>query len=168
MQPIWQLVSQRLSPSDRQQRWGALALVTAPLIGAPLYNLGWRIPGLVCPLRHWTGIPCPTCGMTRSLMAVVRGDWEQALIHHVFGPLLFIGLVLCVIQLAIELYSGHRVQAIYSPLVRAFQRDRRYPLTALGLLLGYHALRLSYLATTGELQQAFWQSPLGQWLAMVT
>lgn len=167
MQPIWQLSSQRLSPSDRQQRWGTLALVATPLIGAPLYNLGWRIPGLVCPLRHWTGIPCPTCGMTRSLMAMVRGDWEQALIHHVFGPLLLIGLVLGVIHLAIELYSDHRVQAVYSPLVRAFWRDQRYPLTALGLLLGYHTVRLSYLAVTGELQQAFWQSPLGQWLAMV-
>ncbi|WP_448560684.1 DUF2752 domain-containing protein [Trichothermofontia sp.] len=168
MYPIWRLSTQRLSVSDRQQRWGALVLVAAPLIGAPLYNLGFRIPGLVCPLRHWTGIPCPTCGMTRSLMAVVRGEWDQAFIHHLFGPFLFIGLILCVMHWVIELLSDHQVQAFYSPWVRACGRDRRYPLTALGLLLGYHALRLSYLTTTGELQQAFWQSPLGQWLGMVT
>ncbi len=134
----------------------------APPIGALLYNQGLRLPGVVCPLRHWTGIPCPTCGMTRSLMAVVRGDWDQAVIEHLFGPVLFIVLVLGLLQVAIELTTGHHVKVIYHPLVRQFGRDRRYILGALGCLLGYYALRLSYWSSTGELVQGIWQSPLGQ------
>ena len=27
-------------------------------------------PGFACPLRTWTGIPCPLCGMTTSVVAV--------------------------------------------------------------------------------------------------
>jgi|GEM_PF-524053 len=162
VKPLWQLSSHQLSQRDRQQRWGALGLMTAPLIGAPLYNLGWWIPGFVCPLRHWTGVPCPTCGLTRSLMAVVRGDWSQAVMHHLFGPLLFLVLLVGIIQFAIELRSGRKLHAFYSPWIQQWGRDRRYALSALAALLIYHALRLSYLASTGRLQQDFWLSPLGQ------
>ena len=35
-------------------------------------------PGLVCPLRAITGIPCPACGMTTSVEATVRLDLEAA------------------------------------------------------------------------------------------
>jgi hypothetical protein len=31
-------------------------------------------PPVLCPLRTATGIPCPFCGMTRSVVAAVHGD----------------------------------------------------------------------------------------------
>lgn len=31
-------------------------------------------PGPACPLRTWTGIPCPLCGMTTSVTSTLRGD----------------------------------------------------------------------------------------------
>ncbi|MCP9806114.1 DUF2752 domain-containing protein [Cyanobium sp. T1B-Tous] len=43
----------------------------------------WR-----CPLRQLTGIPCPTCFLTRSVLATLRGDWAQAVTWHALGPLL--------------------------------------------------------------------------------
>jgi hypothetical protein len=35
-------------------------------------------PGFACPLRSWTGIPCPLCGMTTSVVATVHGDLVSA------------------------------------------------------------------------------------------
>ena len=32
-----------------------------------------------CPLRQLTGIPCPTCYLTRSVLATLHGDLAQAL-----------------------------------------------------------------------------------------
>lgn len=36
-------------------------------------------PGLACPLRSLTGIPCPLCGMTRSVTATVHLRLSEAL-----------------------------------------------------------------------------------------
>jgi len=39
-------------------------------------HTGW--PGLPCPLRTLTGVPCPFCGMTTATVAVCHGDWAGA------------------------------------------------------------------------------------------
>ncbi len=35
-------------------------------------------PGLICPLRAVTGIPCPLCGMTTSVVATLEGRLGDA------------------------------------------------------------------------------------------
>lgn len=68
-----------------QQRWlASLPLVTLTYLAAR--GQGVHLPGIICPLRSVTGIPCPTCHLTRSAMATLRGDLGLALHHHVFGP----------------------------------------------------------------------------------
>ena len=42
-------------------------------------------PGLVCPLRTLTGLPCPLCGMTTSVEATLSGDIGGALEANPFG-----------------------------------------------------------------------------------
>lgn len=49
---------------------------------------------LKCPLHFFTGWLCPTCGMTRSFVAILRGEWIAAINYHPLGPLLFIVLFL--------------------------------------------------------------------------
>jgi Protein of unknown function (DUF2752) len=36
--------------------------------------------GVACPLRSVTGVPCPLCGMTRGVTALVHGDVGRAVI----------------------------------------------------------------------------------------
>src|SRR3954453_19408279 len=43
-----------------------------------------------CPFRHITGHPCPTCGLTRSGVAFLHGDFGASFHAHPFGPLLFV------------------------------------------------------------------------------
>ena len=35
-----------------------------------------------CLFKTATGIPCPSCGMTRATLALVHGDWSTALALH--------------------------------------------------------------------------------------
>ena len=52
------------------------------------------IPGFSCPIRHATGIPCPSCFLTRSICASLGGDFAYAFKLHLFGPPLTILLIL--------------------------------------------------------------------------
>lgn len=52
------------------------------------------IPGLSCIMRSTTGIPCPTCYLTRATSSALVGDITQSFQFHAFGPLVAILLVL--------------------------------------------------------------------------
>jgi hypothetical protein len=62
----------------------------------------WR-----CPLRQLTGLPCPTCFLTRSVLATLRGDWAQAVAWHALGPM----LVALVLGLCLWTLLGGRISA---------------------------------------------------------
>ncbi|MEO1003151.1 MAG: DUF2752 domain-containing protein [Cyanobacteria bacterium J06638_7] len=51
------------------------------------------LPGWPCPLRALTGIPCPTCFLTRATSLALRGDLAGSLQWHAFGPLAAAGLL---------------------------------------------------------------------------
>lgn len=148
-----------LTASARHLRWGILGLTGAPVIGANLYNQGYSIPW-ICPILHFTGVPCPTCGMTRSFMAMARGDWEQAVAYHGFGVILFTSFLIASLHVALELYTHQKIFTPYTRLVV----DRRFQVCALLSLFAYHGYRLLLLAKVGALQQGFLHSPLGQML----
>jgi hypothetical protein len=42
-------------------------------------------PGLACPLRATTGVPCPLCGMTTSVKATCNGHLAAAVAANPFG-----------------------------------------------------------------------------------
>jgi hypothetical protein len=46
-----------------------------------------------CPLKTVTGIPCPMCGMTRGVTALVHGDFARALLMNP-ASYLFVALAL--------------------------------------------------------------------------
>ena len=47
---------------------------------------------VLCPLKRLTGIPCPTCGATRAVLALVHGRFIEAL---QINPLVI--LIICVL-----------------------------------------------------------------------
>lgn len=60
-----------------------------------------------CPLRHIIGIPCPTCGMTRSYRSLLRAKWEQAFLYH---PLFWIVPIL--VGLILLRHTNQRIRQL--------------------------------------------------------
>jgi hypothetical protein len=76
-----------------------LRIVGAAMLGVaavrPLLPFEFVPP---CPLRTITGIPCPLCGMTRGVTALVHGDIARAAVLNP-GSFLVVGLaVLLLVQ----------------------------------------------------------------------
>jgi hypothetical protein len=70
---------------------GAL-IVAGLVVGAVIPpDLLEHAPNL-CPFRMSTGLPCPGCGMTRSVVRLLHGDVSASLWFHPLGPLLVLGL----------------------------------------------------------------------------
>ncbi len=61
---------------DAGQLRGAGAAMLAVAVAMPWLPHG---PGLPCPLRTVTGVPCPLCGMTRAVTMAVHGDLGASL-----------------------------------------------------------------------------------------
>lgn len=151
-----------LSVAARRVRCGILGVAIAPIVGSFLYNQGYRVPLLGCPIRYLTGVPCPTCGMTRSFMAIARGDLGAAIQYHWFGPLLFtVGLV-AIVHLSLELKAR---RPIGTPYTKLFMNQNLQILSFL-VFLGYYLYRLDSLFRSGELYTAIVRSPLGHLLGI--
>ena len=51
----------------------------------------------ICLVQSTTGMPCPGCGMTRSMSCAARGMLEQSWSHHPFGLPFFVLLIWIVV-----------------------------------------------------------------------
>ena len=79
----------------------ALLVLDALFAGAYLTAsvLGWS-----CPLQHFTGIPCPGCGLSRAASLLTQGRLEESLTVHPF----LISLLFVLVLWAWERYGRNR------------------------------------------------------------
>lgn len=69
----------------------------AMLVAAAARPMLHGSPGVSCPLRALTGIPCPLCGMTTSVTAAVHADLGAAIAANPAGIVAVVIAVLAVI-----------------------------------------------------------------------
>ena len=69
-------------------------------------------PGITCPLRSLTGIPCPLCGMTTSVEDTVHAHIGRALAANPGG----IGAVIAAIAVLVLRPVNIRIPAFLPPL----------------------------------------------------
>jgi hypothetical protein len=89
----------------------------------------------LCVFKMLTGLPCPGCGITKSIIFLYQGELYKSLSYHVFGPAVVLFCLFLLILLPIELF-------IKKSVARKLFYSRKLALT-LALFLGiYHLVRL--------------------------
>jgi hypothetical protein len=146
-------IAQRLAPPVLaqllEQRATGLVIGSFAVVHLGLMHFG--LPAWSCPIRHTLGIPCPGCGLSRAIAALLHGDWRTALERHAFAPVILAALVLLVGMALLPEPARRRGIA----LVARFER-----LTGLTALL-LVALVVYWLARLLVLRSAFIHSTLG-------
>jgi hypothetical protein len=82
-------------PAPARRPW---LRVAALLLAAAALGLIWLLPldqfPSLCTTRRIAGIPCPTCGMGRSLHALLHADVRESFRYHPLGPVFAAAAVL--------------------------------------------------------------------------
>ncbi|MGA7159813.1 MAG: DUF2752 domain-containing protein [Bacteroidota bacterium] len=90
-----------------------LYIVLAGLSLAGYGWLGWNFiegsetSGLpsVCLFKEITGLPCPSCGTTRSLLLLMSGRLHESLMMNPFGIVLALALVIVPLWIMIDTFG---------------------------------------------------------------
>lgn len=96
-----------LSPGQRILRSIAFAMLVVYLV----WQVYWLAQGTIPPslLMAATGIPAPTTGGTRSLKALLDGDWRLSLYHNAMTlPIMAISLY-SLVQIVAQKWRGTKI-----------------------------------------------------------
>ncbi len=100
-----------------------------------------HLPGWPCPFKAIFGIPCPGCGLSTSIAALLHGDWQNAFSLHAFAPVFLLAVVLL---LTVSLLpSPVRTRMIH--WIRFVELHTGISVMLLTLLFFYWGLRLLFL-----------------------
>jgi len=113
----------------------------------------------LCMLRHLSGMPCPTCGVSRSLRAIGQGEVAAAVRFHPLGPVYY-GLLLVVLvrSAGVALRGRTWLERTARVLVGCI------PLLAAVTVVVY-AVRMWLFFASGAGAEAWGASPLGRLLS---
>ena len=68
-----------------------------------------QLPHNACLFFGLTGIPCPFCGLTRSLWAAADGRWLWSFTFAPLGGMVYLGALLFLAIVAVEIITGRRL-----------------------------------------------------------
>ena len=74
-------MNQRLTPVS----WVILVSVPLVVLGAVVYPYILGSGKDLCAVHYMLGLPCPGCGFTRSIVALIHGDVVQSVRWHPMG-----------------------------------------------------------------------------------
>ena len=138
-----------------------LAVFAASFLGVDR----WSLPGIspiggegstTCLLRRATGLPCATCGMTRSFCAIGQGEFGAAFAQHPLGPILYAFFVLVMLRSATVAATGRRT------LPQAGRVFLWMAAVLVAVILVVWVVCLCEMVVSGEAAEAWRASLLGQ------
>ena len=71
----------------------------------------------VCLFKHVTGIPCPSCGSTRSAISLLKGDFAGAIFWNPFGILILFILIVSPVWIIYDLIG--RKETLFNFYIRS-------------------------------------------------
>jgi hypothetical protein len=132
-----------MSPEERRRLAAAFILLVLGLAASALLPAHRPLPFELCVLHRLTGLPCLTCGLTRSVCLILQGRWTEGIGMHPAGPMAVLLAAGSALWLGMEAMAGRPL----APRLRG---------RALRLLAGAGGV-ISLVAWVGRVGEALYQ-----------
>lgn len=116
-----------------------LMLVGYAWIGFQVYHPAHHDEFSFCFFKNLTGIPCPSCGITRSIVLFCQGNVAEAILLNPLGLIAALALLIAPFWILFDSMTGSQsVATAYKKMERFIQQQKVYvPLIALLILNWY-------------------------------
>lgn len=113
------------------------------LLAGCLAGYGWLLHTVdhpqneltVCLVKNVTGLPCPSCGSTRAVVALAQGDWWGALEWNPLGVLVALILLIAPVWIAYDMGNGKATLYNFSLRAETFLQQKWVAIPAVLLVL---------------------------------
>lgn len=89
----------------------------------------------VCLFKQVTGLPCPSCGATHSVLYLLQGNIEEAVIINPLGILLFFSMILLPIWLAYDFIKNKNGLFNFYKKTEILLRQKQWAIPAIALIM---------------------------------
>lgn len=90
----------------------------------------------VCLIKHTTGVPCPSCGSTRFLLALLQGDLVAALHWNPLGLLLLLIMLVAPLWILYDVVLGRETLFLSYKRTEHLLKRKWIAIPALLMVLG--------------------------------
>ncbi|TXD95100.1 DUF2752 domain-containing protein [Gillisia hiemivivida] len=88
-----------------------------------LYSLNSSIE--VCLIKHVTGVPCPSCGSTRSVISLAKGDFLGSIFINPLGLVVALIMILAPLWVIFDLITKrHSLFAFYRQIENYLKKPK--------------------------------------------
>jgi hypothetical protein len=89
----------------------------------------------VCLIKHFTNVPCPSCGSTRSVLAILKGDFLQGFYFNPFGYILILILIILPLWLSYDYFKQKNTFFRFYTRTETFLQQKKTAIPAILLVL---------------------------------
>jgi hypothetical protein len=126
-------------------------LVIPFLLGLQNTNNSLEKEQSLCPLKMATGFPCPSCGITKSIVYFYDGNILKSISYHILGPIVVPFCVFLILLLLVEIKTGN----VY---FNKWFYNKKAAYFLAGFLIIYHSIRLIFFIRENSLDSILEQS----------
>lgn len=85
----------------------------------------------VCLIKHFTNIPCPSCGSTRSIISLSKGNFSEALQINPLGYLVASILFLTPLWVAFDIASKRKTLFLFYLKMETYLKKTKFAIPVL-------------------------------------
>ena len=89
----------------------------------------------ICLLKHFTNIPCPSCGSTRSLLSILNGDFLEGFFLNPLGYVLLLIMMAAPVWVIFDWICNSQTLLSFYKKTEQFLSQKKVAITAILLVL---------------------------------